>query len=68
MTESRGKTLEVRRFVKPGASLEVISNTERENISQLTKKDVIVVWEGTNDIRRNASRNSLKTYHKFYEE
>jgi hypothetical protein len=65
MTESRGKTFEVSRFVKLGASLVGISNIAREDISKLTKQDVIVVWEGTNDTWKNASRSSLQHITNF---
>jgi hypothetical protein len=59
MTENLGKTFEVTGFVKPGAGLEVVTNTAKE-ISKLTKKDIIVVWGGANDIRKNASRDGFK--------
>jgi hypothetical protein len=60
LTENLGKTFEVIGFVKPVAGLEVVTNTAKEEISKLTKKDIIVVWGGANDIRKNASRDGLK--------
>jgi hypothetical protein len=60
LTENFGKTFEVTGFVKPGAGLEVVTNSAKVEISKLTKKDIIVVWGGANDIRKNASRDGLK--------
>jgi hypothetical protein len=65
LTERLGKPFEVRRFVKPGASFEGILNAAKEYMSKLTKKDVVVVWGGTNDIKKNASSNSLKHITNF---
>jgi hypothetical protein len=39
--------------VKPGPNTEIIVNTSTKIIEKLTKKDVIVVWGGTQDIGRN---------------
>jgi hypothetical protein len=50
MTENHGKASELKNFVKPRASLEDISNTAREDVSKLTTRDVIVVWEEQYDI------------------
>jgi hypothetical protein len=48
-------------FVKPGDGLLVITNTAKEGITKLTKKeDVVVVWGGTSDIRKNVSPIILK--------
>jgi hypothetical protein len=37
-------------LVKPGAEMKIIVNTVKEDIEKLTSEDVIVVWEGSNDI------------------
>jgi hypothetical protein len=38
--------------LKSQAGLEVITSTAKEEISKLTQKDVVVIWEGTNDIAK----------------
>jgi hypothetical protein len=38
--------------VKPGSRLEEITNLARKEIDELTKKDMVVIWGGANDIAK----------------
>jgi hypothetical protein len=51
--------LEVIGYVRPGSSMEGITKLAKQEITTLTKKDMIVVWGGANDIARNEANNAL---------
>jgi len=51
--------------ISPGAGMETIKDTARLEIQQLTKKDVVVLWGGSNDIARNNSLIGLKHIREF---
>jgi hypothetical protein len=64
--------------VKPGSGLEVITDLAKKEITTLMKEDMIVIWDGTNDIAKNETNNALThitnfvnlrkhTYYKFCE-
>jgi lysophospholipase L1-like esterase len=53
------KSYEVMGFVKPNAGAMVLIHTAKEEISKLTKEDMVIFWGGTNDVARNASSNGL---------
>jgi len=59
--------VEVQGIVKPGANTEVIVNTSTKNIGKLTKKDVVVVWGGTRDVRRNETEKGVHQIKNFVE-
>jgi hypothetical protein len=65
LMEKLGKSFEVTGIVKPGTGLEVITSMEAEGISKRTKKDVVVIWGGSNDIAKNAAKTGLKHMAKF---
>jgi hypothetical protein len=46
--------------VKPGAGSQVITNTANKEIDKLMRKDIVVVWGGSNVIGTNASTDSLR--------
>jgi hypothetical protein len=48
------------RFLRPETRLNVVIDTAKEEVSQLTQKGVVIVWGGTNDVGENAPRNGLK--------
>jgi hypothetical protein len=50
-----GKTYEVTGYVSPNTGLDVITNSAKEEINQLTQKDVVMVCGGTNNISKNES-------------
>jgi hypothetical protein len=60
-----GKNSEVIGYVKPGAKLQNITNNINPEMHKLTKRDVIVIWGGTNDIARNESKDGLTHLTKF---
>jgi hypothetical protein len=47
------KTAEVIGYVSPGSKLENITNIANKEINELTKKDIVVIWGGANDIAKN---------------
>jgi hypothetical protein len=59
------KTFEVTGYVSSGAGLDIITNTVRKEIDGLTKEDVVVVWEGTNNIAKNESEKSIALISNF---
>jgi hypothetical protein len=50
-----GNTAEVTGYVSPGSRLETISNLANKEIKELTKKDTLIIWGGTNVIAINES-------------
>jgi hypothetical protein len=48
-----GHDFEVHGIVKPGANTEITVNTSTKITGKLTKKDIVVVWGGTQDAGRN---------------
>jgi hypothetical protein len=55
-----GKAYEVIGYVSPNAGLDVITNSAKEEIDQLTQKDVMIVCGGTNNISKNESDKGLR--------
>ena len=51
---------EVQGMVKSGSGMELIKETTRAEINKLSRKDVVVVWGGSNDIARNNSKKGIK--------
>jgi hypothetical protein len=43
-------------FVKPGACMDTLIASATGDIEYLTNKDMIVFWEGTNDVSKNNSQ------------
>jgi hypothetical protein len=44
---------EVIGHVKPGSGIKMITDSVNQEVSTLTKKDVVVVWGAANDIAKN---------------
>jgi hypothetical protein len=59
---------EVFSFIKPGAQMNEITKTAKEEIKTLKCDDVVVVWGGANDISRNNMKEALKYVSKFVNE
>ena len=55
-------------FVKPGAQMNEIKKTAREELKSLKSDDLVVVWGGANDISRNNMKEALKSVSKFANE
>ena len=55
-----GNTYEVTGYVSPNTGLDVITNSAKEEIEQLTQKDVVIVLGGTNNISKNEANKGLK--------
>lgn len=53
------KTYNVTGFVKPNTGVDIIIDCAQIEIGKLTRKDVVVLWCGANDIDNNASGKTL---------
>jgi hypothetical protein len=53
ITYSLDEDSEVQGSVDPGTDVEIITNSAKVDIEHLTKQDVIVVWGGSKDMRKN---------------
>jgi hypothetical protein len=45
-------TFEVQGIIKPRDGLMTVIKTSKEEVKNLTKKNVVVVWRGTKDVRK----------------
>jgi len=59
ITHNLERTFEVTGYVKPRTGLEEITNIARKEIDELTKKDMVIVWGGANNVAKNESENGL---------
>ena len=57
---NKGSTFAVSSFIKPGAGMENIVNTMKEDIRTLKSDDVLIIWGGTNDIGKNNSKEAIR--------
>jgi lysophospholipase L1-like esterase len=55
-------------FVKPGACMNEVTNSVREELKTLNNDDFVVVWGGANDIRKNNMKAALNSVTKFVKE
>ena len=62
-----GSSFVVSSFIKPGAGMESIVNTMKEDIKKLKKDDTLIIWGGANDIGKNNSKAALKHLCNFIE-
>jgi hypothetical protein len=65
MKEYSSENVEVRGYVKPGVSTDILVKTASNEINSLTKKDAIILWGGSNDIGNNNSRAGLRNISPF---
>ena len=59
---------EVCGIVKPGMCLDAITASAKEEIRQMTKKDVVVIWGGTNDVAKNNTECGQRHLQAFVEQ
>ena len=59
------ETFEVTGYVKPGSGSKIVTETASVEVQKLSKKDVVIVWGGTNDISRNNSSQGLRHLSDF---
>ena len=52
-------------FVKPGENMKELVNTARNEIKALHSDDLVVVWGGANDIRKNNTREAMNSVLEF---
>jgi len=55
-------------FVKPGAQMNEITKTAKEESKSLKSDDLVFVWGGANDISRNNTKEALKSLSEFVNE
>jgi hypothetical protein len=53
------RDFEVIGYVNTGSGMEVITNVAKQESTTLTKKDMVVIWGGSNDIAKNEVNSSL---------
>jgi hypothetical protein len=63
-----GHHFEVTSFVKPGATMEEIVSSSSESVKSLNRKDVLIVWGGSNDISRNNTKEAIDQLCNFIKE
>jgi hypothetical protein len=63
--EGLNNDFEVLGFVNPGSGMKYIKDMSRMKLQQLTKKDVVVLWGGSNDIARNNSTVGMRHLLEF---
>jgi hypothetical protein len=54
--------------VKPGAQMNEITKTAKEEINSLTSVDLVVIWGGANDVSKNNMKKALKSVLEFVNE
>ena len=54
-----GSAFEVIGHVRPGSGMKVITELTNQEITTLTKKDMVEVWGGANDIARNEANSAV---------
>ena len=67
LVHNLGSTFEVIGHVKPGSGIKLITDSANQEVSTLTKKDVVVVWGAANDIAKNEAKNSITHITNFVE-
>ena len=60
-----GNDFEVFGSINPGSGMERVKDTAKVKVQQLTKKDAVVLWGGSNDVARNNSLVGLKHILEF---
>jgi hypothetical protein len=55
-----GYKIQIQGIVKPGACVNTLTSSAKYDIEQLTNKDALVFWGGTNDIGKNDSQKALR--------
>jgi len=54
-----GKTVTATGYVSPGSNLQHLTKIVKTEINNLTKKDVLVIWGGANNIAKNETNKGL---------
>ena len=67
LQDNLGTNYEVSSFIKPGAQMNEITKTAKEEIKFMKLEDV-VVWGRANDINRNNMKEALKYVSKLVNE
>jgi predicted phosphodiesterase len=55
----------VQGLTKPGSDLSDILNSNIQDITEFTKKDVVIIWGGMKDVSRNESSKGLTEIRNF---
>jgi hypothetical protein len=68
LQDNRGTNYEVSGFITPGAQMNEVRKTAKEEIKTMKGEDVVVAWGGANDISRNNMKEGLTYMSKFVNE
>jgi len=60
-----GNIYEVTGYVHPSSGFKVITNSAKKEITNMTKRDVVIVCGGANNINKNESIKALKSVIQF---
>jgi hypothetical protein len=58
--DNLNKTFNVTGLVKPGSDIRTLTNSDKGAFHNLTKNDVIIFWGGTNDVKKNNTKEGLR--------
>ena len=58
-------SFEVSSYIKPRVSNDILIKAASTKIINLTKKDVVMFWGGSNDMAKNNSKTSLNNFLHF---
>jgi lysophospholipase L1-like esterase len=59
LSQNLNKQFRVTNYVKPNADVSILIDTAKKEVSKLTKNDILIFWEGANDVHKNASGKGL---------
>jgi hypothetical protein len=58
---------EVQGFMNPGTGLNTTITSAKRDIQQLSKQDVVVIWGGSKDVRKNETKQGINWIQSFVE-
>jgi hypothetical protein len=56
---------EIQGVIKPGSTVEKLTNSVSSELKELTKKDACIILGGTNDVGRNETNIGIRSLHEF---
>jgi len=67
LDEDSQNNYDVQGLVKPGAGAGILINSANSEIASLTKKNVVILCGGANDVSKNNSKMALRHIRNFIE-
>jgi lysophospholipase L1-like esterase len=65
LQDQLGREYSISRTILPGACLRDITKLAKNELTNITLKDTIVIWGGANDIYRNEAKSGFRCLHNF---